>query len=122
MQQPWQCCPVSRTAQNPQGTSHTLTPVRTGHALTSLWETQASGCAHAIAFVYVLHPQARLPPPLQLWIHRVSSATGLRKDALFTAEQLAKYTSGNPAADGKIYMAIMGEVFDVSSKPNFYGV
>jgi hypothetical protein len=41
---------------------------------------------------------------------------------LFTAQQLAQYTSDNPAGGGKIYMAILGEVFDVSSKPNFYGV
>lgn len=60
--------------------------------------------------------QEHLPEQLQTLISRLG-----RQDILFTAEQLKQYTSDNPAGGGKIYMAILGEVFDVSAKPEFYG-
>lgn len=60
--------------------------------------------------------QEHLPPQLQDLISRLG-----RQDILFTAEHLKQYTSDNPAGGGKIYMAILGEVFDVSAKPEFYG-
>lgn len=57
-----------------------------------------------------------MPEQLQALISRLG-----RQHTLFTAEQLRQYTSDNPAGGGKIYMAILGEVFDVSAKPEFYG-
>jgi hypothetical protein len=60
--------------------------------------------------------QEHLPHQLQDFISRLG-----RQNILFTAEQLKQYTSDNPAGGGKIYMAILGEVFDVSAKPEFYG-
>lgn len=60
--------------------------------------------------------QEHLPPPLQRLVSRLGW-----QDKLLTAEQLAQYKSDNPAGGGKIYMAILGEVFDVSAKQQFYG-
>jgi hypothetical protein len=60
--------------------------------------------------------QEHLPEQMQAWISRLG-----RQDMLFTAEQLRQFTSDNTAGGGKIYMAILGEVFDVTAKPEFYG-
>jgi predicted heme/steroid binding protein len=64
----------------------------------------------------MLKMQEHLPPRLQTLISYLG-----RQDQLYTPQELAKYTSDNPAGGGKIYMAILGEVFDVSAKPQFYG-
>eukprot|EP00878_Enallax_costatus_P016952 GHUV01017795.1.p1 GENE.GHUV01017795.1~~GHUV01017795.1.p1 ORF type:complete len:306 (+),score=81.49 GHUV01017795.1:228-1145(+) len=41
---------------------------------------------------------------------------------LFTTDELSQYTGGKEPEDSQqIYAAILGEVFDVTSKPQFYG-
>jgi len=65
--------------------------------------------------------QERLPPQLQAVLSQLGKFSLPRQERLFTAEELKQYTSDNPAGGGKLYMAILGEVFDVSAKPEFYG-
>lgn len=90
-------------------TSTSCMPSRTSHeAISQLsWPRPNTMCYAA---------QEHLPPRLQTLISYLG-----RQDQLYTAEELAQYTSDNPAGGGKIYMAILGEVFDVSAKPQFYG-
>lgn len=96
-------------------TTHSTVP-RPGHTATRLYSTtprQRNKHERDVMYVCV---QEHLPQQLQTLISRLG-----RQDILFTAEQLRHYTSDNPAGGGKIYMAILGEVFDVSAKPEFYG-
>lgn len=58
---------------------------------------------------------------MQVALTRLAASSRLRQGRVFTADELAQYTSTNPAGGGKIYIAILGEVFDVSAKPEFYG-
>ncbi|KAF6262822.1 hypothetical protein COO60DRAFT_1699115 [Scenedesmus sp. NREL 46B-D3] len=48
---------------------------------------------------------------------RSSSSSG---EQLFTREQLALYVGGKPPNKEQIYIAILGQVFDVSRAPQFY--
>lgn len=70
---------------------------------------------------YLQPIQERLPPQLQAVLSQLGKFSLPRQERLFTAEELKQYTSDNPAGGGKLYMAILGEVFDVSAKPEFYG-
>jgi hypothetical protein len=42
----------------------------------------------------------------------------LQTERLITSHELAKYHSDNPE---RIMLAVLGQVFDVSSKPSIYG-
>jgi hypothetical protein len=46
-----------------------------------------------------------------------SSSSG---EQLFTREELALYVGGKPPNKEQIYIAILGQVFDVSKAPQFY--
>jgi hypothetical protein len=82
-------------------------------------------------------PQQQLPEILQklgidIWpgtssSSSSSSATVPKPDSssgprhVFTKEELSQYTGGTtPNSKPEIYIAILGEVFDVTSKPEFY--
>jgi hypothetical protein len=47
-----------------------------------------------------------------------SSSSG--GEQLFTREELALYVGGKPPQKQQIYIAILGQVFDVSTAPQFY--
>lgn len=79
---------------------------------------EASACSHQ-GLPAVCCLQQHLPGPAQAMFGRMVRV--LVPGRLFTAEELRQYTSDNPAGGGKVYMAILGEVFDVTSKPEFYG-
>ncbi|WIA40808.1 hypothetical protein OEZ86_004486 [Tetradesmus obliquus] len=49
-----------------------------------------------------------------------SSSSSSSGEQLFTRVELAQYTGGPPPAKQRIYIAILGQVFDVSKAPQFY--
>lgn len=49
----------------------------------------------------------------------VSVARLVRRQRLFTQQELAAHAPGSTG--GALYVAVLGEVFDVSDKPEFYG-
>lgn len=60
------------------------------------------------------HTQRRLPYPARALALRLGLGPG---GQLFSAAQL----SGLASDDGRLCIAILGQVFDVSSRPDFYG-
>lgn len=75
-------------------------------------------------------PQERLPPILSKLSPSIaggssSKASPSRRSSssgeqLFNREQLALYVGGKPPNKEQIYIAILGQVFDVSRAPQFY--
>lgn len=60
-------------------------------------------------------PQPKMLGTLVLWIHDSQSSTPKRD---FTLEELKKFTGADATP---IYICCRGKVYDVSSKPEFYG-
>lgn len=74
--------------------------------------------------------QEALPPSIQQQLEHLSSIISsmtqhVRKRLIrkvYTKEELSRFTGGKePSQSTDIYISILGEVFDVTSKPQFYG-